>query len=152
MANEEQGIVIETVTLGAVDSPGPQTSAEARQFLEGVRAGVARYAVAVGHSALRSVNEVLKQLLDEACDEAIGYFRRFGDDDEPPRDWRVGLSCKVKNSRHAYYFDSATYDPGEIVAVLPSGTAGITDKDGVLAIKLATGTTILAPANDWMTA
>lgn len=58
----------------------PQTANEARWFLEGVHAGVTRYAAANGDCTLRSGNDLLRQLLDEACDEAIGYFRKFGDD------------------------------------------------------------------------
>jgi hypothetical protein len=63
-------------------------------------------------------------------------------------DWRIGLSCKPKHRTHEKYYDP----PGKIIEVHPSGTAGITDKNGVLRIKNVRGLTFLAPAEEWVTA
>lgn len=63
------------------------------------------------------------------------------------KDWRIGLSCKVKMRDHPLYYEGH----GKIIGVEPSGTGGIVDRDGVLRIEL-NGKVFLAPADDWVTA
>lgn len=63
------------------------------------------------------------------------------------RDWRVGLTVKPKYRGHPLY-----YERGTVVEVLPSGTDGIVDRYGVLKIRMSGGSTILAGADDWITA
>jgi hypothetical protein len=63
------------------------------------------------------------------------------------KDWRIGLSAKPKFRGHHYY-----YERGEILDVLPSGTNGVVDADGVLKIRLAGGSVVLEGANQWVTA
>lgn len=72
------------------------------------------------------------------------------DDDEPePQkpDWRVGLSCTPK-----YRHDDLWYERGRIIDVLPDGTNGLADKDGILKIKMDSGSVILRRADEWVTA
>jgi hypothetical protein len=64
------------------------------------------------------------------------------------KDWRIGLTAKVKYRTHARYYEGAA----EIIDVLPSGTNHIADKDGVLKLKTITGEVILEPADNWVTA
>ncbi len=59
------------------ESPGPQTVEEARMFLEGVQSGLTRYAVAIGHSALKRENPTIAKLLDEAGWECIEMFEKL---------------------------------------------------------------------------
>ena len=66
---------------------------------------------------------------------------------ETKRDWRIGLTVKPKYRSHALY-----YERGEILDVLPSGTNGIVDRNGVLKLKMSGGSTILAGADEWVTA
>lgn len=63
------------------------------------------------------------------------------------KDWRIGLSVKVKYRNHPRY-----YERGKIVDVLPSGTGGLVDADGILVIETETGAKILERADDWMSA
>lgn len=63
------------------------------------------------------------------------------------KDWRIGLSCKPKLHDHPLH-----YEQGEILDVLPCGTGGYFDKSGVLKIKMQSGTVMLAPASEWVTA
>lgn len=72
-------------THGACDSPGPQTSGEAKQFYEGFRSGLTVYAREVGHSTLKRDNPLLARLLDEVGWKTIELFEKFGDDGEAPR-------------------------------------------------------------------
>ena len=65
----------------------------------------------------------------------------------PKSDWRIGLSVKPK-----YRNDELFYEQGEVIAVLPSGTNGIIDRDGVLKIRMQSGTIILRAADQWVTA
>lgn len=62
-------------------------------------------------------------------------------------DWRIGLTVKCKYRNHIFYYERAI-----VLDVLPTGTGGIFDKDGVLKLKLEGGSVILAPADEWMTA
>lgn len=64
------------------------------------------------------------------------------------KDWRIGCSCKPK-----YRHDELWYERGRIIDVLPSGTAGLEDKDGILKIKMdSTDRVILRRADEWVTA
>jgi hypothetical protein len=63
------------------------------------------------------------------------------------KDWRIDLSVKPKFRGHQYY-----YERGKVLDVLPSGTNGIVDPDGVLKIQLAGGSVILDGASQWVTA
>lgn len=62
-------------------------------------------------------------------------------------DWRIGLTVKPKYRTHELH-----YERGTIRDVHPDGTGGVHDKDGVLKIEMQTGQTILAPADEWVTA
>lgn len=66
-------------------------------------------------------------------------------------DWRIGKKCKMK-----YLGDMVRTDEddryGKIVDVLSSGTGEIYDQDGILAIRLRSGKTILDKADKWVTA
>ncbi len=63
-------------------------------------------------------------------------------------DWRIGLTCKPK-----YRSDPRYYERGTIRDVHPNGTGNIFDDNGVLQIQLIhSGETILARADDWVTA
>lgn len=66
---------------------------------------------------------------------------------EAKPDWRIGLSCKPKYRTHPLRYEA----PGKIIAVEPSGTDGIVDRDGVLRIEIG-GKVILAASDEWMTA
>lgn len=61
-------------------------------------------------------------------------------------DWRIGLCVKRKGSKQ-----NSPKDEGAVADVMPSGHVGITDKDGVLIIRLDTGTMIVEPASNWKT-
>ena len=67
---------------------------------------------------------------------------------EGKRDWRIGLSVKVKYRWHDLYYEP----PHTVVDVFPSGHGGVTDKDGVLLLRGIEGNTFLAPADQWRTA
>ena len=62
-------------------------------------------------------------------------------------DWRIGLSCKPK-----YRHDELYYERGRIIAVEPSGTAGLEDENGILRIKMESGGVILRRSEEWVTA
>jgi len=62
------------------------------------------------------------------------------------RDWRIGLTVKPKARTHPRYYESC-----KVVEVLPDGTAGMFDKDGILKIKSSTGEVFLARADEWRT-
>ncbi len=63
------------------------------------------------------------------------------------QDWRIGLTVKARLRSDDLY-----YERGLIVDVFPSGTAGIDDPNGVLSVKMDGGSTILAPAERFITA
>ena len=63
------------------------------------------------------------------------------------RDWRIGLTVRTKLRSDPLY-----YERGTVLDVFPTGTAGIHDQDGVLSVKLVGGSTILSPADRWITA
>lgn len=63
------------------------------------------------------------------------------------QDWRVGLTVKPK-----YRCDELRYEQGKVIAVFPSGHGGIDDLDGVLQIQMESGSVILRPADQWVTA
>lgn len=63
------------------------------------------------------------------------------------RDWRIGLSVKPK-----YRDDPLLYEQGEIIAVYPSGFGGVLDENGVLKIRLQSGTVVLRASDQWVTA
>lgn len=63
------------------------------------------------------------------------------------KDWRIGLTVRPKYRNHPLY-----YERGIVEAVLPSGTNLIADKDGVLRIRMDSGTVYLGAADDWVTA
>lgn len=75
----------------------------------------------------------------------VTEFRAVVEPKKP--DWRVGLSCKPK-----YRHDDLWYERGIIVAVEPSGTAGLVDPSGILRIKMESGGVILRRADEWVTA
>ncbi len=62
-------------------------------------------------------------------------------------DWRIGLTVKPK-----YRHDPLRYSQGVVLNVHPTGTGGIVDPHGVLRIRLESGSVILRPADEWMTA
>lgn len=64
-------------------------------------------------------------------------------------DWRIGLTVKPKYQTHLLYGQMVT---GKVVASFESGTAGIHDKNGVLAIRLNEKIVALEPADWWVTA
>lgn len=110
-------------------------------------------------------DELSPALMRHACLAAIGYLTGGSilDKDgmiavlreavttpgEPAvkRDWRIGLTVKARLRSDELY-----YERGTIVDVFPSGTAGIDDKNGVLSVKMDGGSTILAPAERFITA
>jgi len=63
------------------------------------------------------------------------------------KDWRIGLTVKARLRSDDLY-----YERGTIINVFPSGTAGIDDPNGVLSVKMDGGSTILAPAERFITA
>ena len=65
-----------------------------------------------------------------------------------PKDWRIGLSVKVKMRNHALYYEP----PHTIINAFPSGYGGLVDKDGVLQLRSASGDVYLQRSQDWMTA
>lgn len=65
----------------AQPAPGPQTHKEARFFGEGFKAGATAYAVAMGHSGLRSKNDRLRELMDKAGWETIEMFEKLSGDE-----------------------------------------------------------------------
>ena len=63
------------------------------------------------------------------------------------RDWRIGLRVT-----RIFRGPNNLSMRGQIVDVLPSGTANRYDHNGILAIELDAGLTILEPASAWVTA
>lgn len=63
------------------------------------------------------------------------------------KDWRIGLRCRVK-----YYTHSMYGTVGTIMDVLPSGTAGLEDPDGLLVIDVSYPFLVLDKADNWITA
>lgn len=66
---------------------------------------------------------------------------------EQVKDWRIGLTVKAKLRSNEMYYERC-----EVLDVLPSGSGGIVDPDGVLKLKSAGGRVFLNPANEWVTA
>lgn len=65
----------------------------------------------------------------------------------PIDDWRVGLSVKtVSHSDSLYHYQAM------VMNVYPSGHGGLSDKDGVLKLKLSDGRVVLRRASEWQTA
>lgn len=62
------------------------------------------------------------------------------------KDWRIGLTVIAK-----YRNDPLYYESGEIIDVFPSGTGGLEDKDGILKIKMRSGSVILRRSDEWKT-
>ena len=92
----------------------------------------------------------LAQAITEKFEGIAKPQAKYGSITEPTQsmDWRIGLSAKVKYRTHSRYYEG----PAEIIGVLPSGTNGIADKDGVLKLKTSTGEVILEPSDNWVTA
>jgi hypothetical protein len=65
---------------------------------------------------------------------------------ESTKDWRIGLTVKPK-----YRWHELKYEQGVIIDVLPDGTGGISDKNGVLKIMMESGRVILEGADSWIT-
>ena len=67
--------------------------------------------------------------------------------EETKKDYRIGLSVKAKYRTADFY-----YDRGVVVEVYPSGTGGIVDPDGVIAVKHDSGIVRLHGADALVTA
>ena len=65
------------MAVASQESPGPQTIEEATCFHEGYLAGATAYAAAIGHSGLKSENEVLRALFEKHGWETIETFERL---------------------------------------------------------------------------
>lgn len=61
-----------------------------------------------------------------------------------PPDWRIGLSVRPKGG-----VDLIDNKRGVVIDVLPSGTGGIKDRDGVLKIRLSCGMVVIRGSKDW---
>jgi len=73
MADES---VLMTPIVGAQQSE-PQTVDEARCLNDGFKAGLTAYAREVGHSTLRSKNDLLRRLMDEYGWKTIETFEKI---------------------------------------------------------------------------
>lgn len=93
----------------------------------------------------------LTAVVSGELDEEIPVDTVKDEEGSTTKDWRIGLTVKPK-----YRNDAEYYHEGIVLDVLPSGTNGIHDDQGVLKIQLDKGSNrgsvVLRGASNWMTA
>lgn len=77
--SEEDGRVVECT---AGPGPGPQTTDEVHHFHQGFLAGATAYAVAAGHSGIKTKNDVLKKVFEEQSWKTFDEFERVNGSDK----------------------------------------------------------------------
>lgn len=92
-------------------------------------------------------DEVEAGLAPSEKTETAGVARTTPFLQEVVQDYRIGLTMRCRERSHRLY-----YERGEVVYVHPDGTAGLACKDGVLVLRMAGGSVVMEPADQWVAA